>query len=144
MKVTDIDDIDVDALMQTKREKLLNDQKAKQQELQVIATQLSRIEAYLGAESKPRAPSRTRTPRGEPSDLQKDILTVIARHLPEGAKTEAIMDELQKRSAEEKRPIYAALDRMKKGGIIAQTAARQPYTLGPNAPKNAETTRALI
>jgi DNA-binding IclR family transcriptional regulator len=138
MKATDIDDIDVDALMQTKREKLLSDQKTKQQELQVIATQLSRIEAYLGAESKPRAASGTRAKAGTLPDRQKDIIAVITRKLPDGVKTEDIMEELGARTGEEKRPIYAALDRMKKGGIIQQTAKRKPYTLGPNAPQQTE------
>jgi hypothetical protein len=150
MKTTEIDDIDLDAVMQARREKLLNDQATKQQELEGIETQLRRIEAYLNtgaapAESKPvRKATSTRTPQGKLPPLQERILAIVKRYLPDGVKTESITDELEARTGDEKRPVYAALDRMKKGGLIEQAGKRQPYTLGANAPTGTPAQREIF
>ena len=78
---------------------------------------------------KPRAVS-TRAPRGAGGELQKRILAVFDQH-PNGASAELINQELDATDDAAKKPIAAALFRMKKSGVLLQAARRGAYTLAP-------------
>jgi hypothetical protein len=80
------------------------------------------------APRKARAPSTGRAPRGTGGDLQKRILAVI-EHYPDGATAEIINSELEATDAEAKKPIAAALFRMKKTNALRQPKPRGPYLI---------------
>jgi hypothetical protein len=129
------------------REIACAERQAAQDKLDAVDRELAAIDAYEQVKAgkfqrpqarKPRAASGGRAPRGELSVRQRDILGVVEKYMPDGVKTETIMEELEARSEEVKRPIYAAIDKLKKGGIVQQAGKRQPYTLGPNAPQQTE------
>ena len=75
---------------------------------------------------KSRAPSTGRAPRGAGGDMQKKILAVV-QLFPQGATAEVINSELQATDAETKKPIAAALFRMKKTNVLRQPKPRGPY-----------------
>jgi hypothetical protein len=137
-----IDPSKIPDAMRAWREQLQTERAAKQQELDEIDQNLRKVEAFFNpqapvapAERRARAPSTDRAPRarqGERSPLYQDILRLIEQYMPNGAKAEAINDELGARDEEAKKPIAAALYRMKTQGLITQPKARGPYTLGTN------------
>jgi hypothetical protein len=90
--------------------------------------------AAATAETKTRKPSGPRAKTGALPDLQQKIVAVVERYLPDGAKAASIYEELGVREDTKRKPIDAALIRMKKSGLLYQSARKQPYTLGPNAP----------
>ena len=77
------------------------------------------------APRKSRAPSTGRAPRGAGGEMQNRILGVVAQ-IGE-ATAEVINTELGANSAEAKKPIAAALFRMKKSGALRQPKPRGPY-----------------
>lgn len=91
----------------------------------------------LPKEHKPRASSGPRAPRGAMGEIQKRIIAIVERYQPDGAKAEAIHGELEALDDAAKKPIRAALNRMKRGGVLSQLKAKAPYTLGPNAARAA-------
>ena len=61
---------------------------------------------------------------------------------PKGPKPKVIKSENSKTAgdAKAKKQIAAALHRMKKNSVLGQPKDHGPYTIGPNAPRAAETT----
>ena len=78
------------------------------------------------APSQRKAATGTRAPRGAGGEMQKRILAVVAA-IPEGATAEVINTELRATTTEAKKPIAAALFRMKKTGVLHQPKPRGPY-----------------
>ena len=91
------------------------------------------------AEPKTRKATGTRAPRGEMGGVQKLVVDVVTTCQPDGAKATTINGALRD-SGYDTKQIAAALHRMKKTGVLEQTKGQGPYTLGPNAPRAAETT----
>jgi hypothetical protein len=75
-----------------------------------------------------RKASSTRAPRGAGGELQKRILAVVEQY-PKGASAEVINSELEATDAEAKKPIAAALFRMKKNKVLLQPKARGNYLI---------------
>jgi hypothetical protein len=82
------------------------------------------------APRKSRGPSTGRAPRGAGGELQKHILAVVEQ-FPDGASAEVINSELQADTADAKKPIAAALFRMKKSDVLLQLKPRGPYSVAP-------------
>ena len=90
------------------------------------ATLEGKFRAPTQGPRKTRAPSTGRAPRGAGGELQKKILAVV-QLFPQGATAEVINSELQATSADAKKPIAAALFRMKKNNVLRQPKARGAY-----------------
>jgi Skp family chaperone for outer membrane proteins len=82
---------------------------------------------------KSRAPSTERAPRakqGELPELWKRIAGVVEQYGSDGARADTIYDEMRSLYGTDKKPIDAALLKMKQRQILTQTARKQPYKLG--------------
>jgi len=94
------------------------------------------------AEPKTRKATGPRASQGDPSGLQKQVLDVIERSMPEGAKGEAINTALGATDNEAlKKKIAAAINRLRVNGRIYQDAPRKPWKLvrqEPAAPEPSE------
>ena len=78
-------------------------------------------------EPSQRKATGTRAPRGAGGELQKRILAIVGQ-FPDGASAEVINSELQATDADAKKPIAAALFRMKKSNVLLQLKPRGPHT----------------
>jgi hypothetical protein len=121
---------DAQAKLQTAQDKI----DAVERELAAI-TAYEQVKAGKGPQTqrKPRAPSKStatghRAPKGAGAELQKRIIAVIEQ-FPDGATAEIINSELEATDAEAKKPIAAALFKMKKTNALRQPKTRGPYLI---------------
>jgi predicted nuclease with TOPRIM domain len=110
--------------VQKEREDLLAKRAEIDEQLRALAIRLEAATNYKATlEGK-----FARAPRGAGAELQKRILAIV-KQFPKGASAEVINSELEATDAEAKKPIAAALFRMKKNKVLLQPKARGPYLI---------------